>query len=113
MRFGHQILGIIYIVTPVKWKFILKELLFLVKKEKKGDTMSILIDTLLINHNSGPRVGVNNKNSTSYWVIAKNIELFNFCGRIKDAWRILIGKSRAYHFYEDILLAKKKNKHAK
>jgi len=68
--------------------------------------MSILIDKLIIDNANGPRAGVNNKNGTSYWVIAKNIELFNLWGRIKDAWRILIGKSRAYHFYEDDLLRK-------
>jgi len=66
--------------------------------------MSILIDKLIDNNTTGPRAGINNENGTSSWVIAKNIELFNLWGRIKDAWRILTGKSRAYHFYEDDLL---------
>ena len=36
--------------------------------------------------------------------LAKDIELVNIktlLRRIKDAYRVLVGKSRAYHFYED------------
>ena len=36
--------------------------------------------------------------------VAKDIELVNIktlLRRVKDAYRVLIGKSRAYHFYED------------
>ena len=75
--------------------------------------MSILIDTLITNHASGPRAGVNGKNGNSYWVIAKDIELFSIQGRIRDAWRVLTGNSRAYHFYEDDPIRKKRDKHAK
>ena len=38
--------------------------------------------------------------------IAKPYEFFGFATfirRLKDAWRVLTGKSRAYHFYEDTL----------
>ena len=36
--------------------------------------------------------------------LAKDIELVNIktlLRRVKDAYRVLVGKSRAYHFYED------------
>jgi len=58
--------------------------------------MSVLIDEL-----------INDKIITSHkvyickkWYIAKDIEYFSF-KRIKEAYRVLIGKSRAYHFKED------------
>lgn len=38
------------------------------------------------------------------WVIAKPYRLYGirgFISRLKDAYRVLIDKSRAYHFYQD------------
>ena len=59
--------------------------------------MSILIDDLM----SYTTV---NQEINGSWYIAKPYDLQGFAGlkqRIKDAYRVLIGKSRAYHFKED------------
>ena len=62
--------------------------------------MSILIDKLI----------QENKNNSNYvkfgdiWYIAKPLEAKTLCvfaKRIKDAFRVLIGKSKAYHYKED------------
>lgn len=52
-----------------------------------------------------------NQEFNGSWYIAKPYEFFGFqtfIRRLKDAWRILIGKSRAYHFHEDTLKEKPK-----
>ena len=36
------------------------------------------------------------------WYFAKPLNPFRLIPRIKDAWRIISGKSVAVHFYEDI-----------
>lgn len=59
--------------------------------------MSILIDDLI------GYVTVNQE-IDGKWYIAKCYDLQGLAGlkhRIKDAYRVLIGKSRAYHFKED------------
>lgn len=56
--------------------------------------MSILIDRLIV-QSKDVRAGVNGK-----WYVAKPIEYFSV-GRIKDAWRVLVGKARAYHYKID------------
>lgn len=62
--------------------------------------MSILIDELV------RETGVNGLNqlSNGYWYIAKPCGFYGWKGlieRVKDAWRVLTGKSRAYHYAED------------
>ena len=37
----------------------------------------------------------------NYWYIAKPYEGFYLKQRLLDAWRVLVGRSRAYHFKED------------
>jgi hypothetical protein len=56
--------------------------------------MSTLIDNLINQTGVNQQVG-------HYWYIAKPYEGFYLKKRIKDAWRILTGKSRAYHYKED------------
>jgi hypothetical protein len=64
--------------------------------------VSILIDDLVRVYSSTAspvyrRVG-------NVYKIAKDCDYYGLCGfiqRIKDAYRVLIGKSRAYHYYED------------
>lgn len=56
--------------------------------------MSILIDDLLNQTGVAQQFG-------NYWYIAKPYEGFYLKQRIKDAWRVLTGKSRAYHYMED------------
>ena len=61
--------------------------------------MSDLIDDLV-------KLRTCNQEFNGQWYIAKPCEFFGFSTiikRIRDAWRVLTGKSRAYHFYEDLL----------
>jgi len=61
--------------------------------------MSTLIDNLI-------DLRTCNQEFNGAWYIAKPYEFFGFATfirRLKDAWRVLTGKSRAYHFYEDTL----------
>ena len=60
--------------------------------------MSTLIDDLIIEYTTVYQ------EIEGKWYIAKCYDLYGFAGlkhRIKDAFRVLIGKSRAYHFKED------------
>ena len=63
--------------------------------------MSILIDDLVKNG------GMNSQNydkDSGKWYRAKPYGYFGIKGlviRVKDAWRVLVGKSRAYHYHED------------
>ena len=59
--------------------------------------MSTLIDDLLEERTINQRRG-------EYWYIAKPYRLFGWSGfiqRLKDAWRVLTDKSRAFHYKED------------
>ena len=59
--------------------------------------MSVLIDDII-------EYAIVNQEINGKWYIAKCYDLRGFEGlkhRIKDAYRVLIGKSRAYHFKED------------
>ena len=59
--------------------------------------MSELIDDLM-------KDTCTNQEINGYWYIAKPYGFFGFKGfvnRVKDAWRVLIGKSRAFHYMED------------
>ena len=61
--------------------------------------MSILIDELVKLTNC-------NKQYFENWYVAKPYESTGFLAflrRVRDAWRVLTGSSRAYHFYEDEL----------
>lgn len=63
--------------------------------------MSILIDELI---KSGGIVDQNFDEGSGKWYRAKPYGYFGLKGlllRVKDAWRVLIGKSRAYHYHED------------
>ena len=64
--------------------------------------MSILIDELVNLYKPG-NCTYRRVNGTKY--IAKEIITVNLSTiiyRLKDAFRVLIGKSRAYHYYEDL-----------
>lgn len=64
--------------------------------------MSILIDDLVRVYSPSGTPGYRRVKNKMY--IAKDIdfyELSTILYRIKDAWRVLIGKSRAYHYWED------------
>lgn len=64
--------------------------------------MSILIDELVNLYKPG-NCTYRRVNGTKY--IAKEIIIVNLSTiihRLKDAFRVLIGKSRAYHYHEDI-----------
>lgn len=66
--------------------------------------MSTLIDSLVISSNN-PNLMVHQEICGLYY-IAKPCQLQGLPGiipRIKDAYRVLIGKSRAYHYKEDEL----------
>lgn len=56
--------------------------------------MSILIDELL-------ELRTQNQEINGKWYIAKPYDLRSFKQRLQDAYRVLIGKSQAYHFKED------------
>lgn len=56
--------------------------------------MSTLIDDLMI-------LTSQNQEIDGKWYIAKPYDLRNFKQRLQDAYRVLIGKSQAYHFKED------------
>lgn len=61
--------------------------------------MSILIDELVKLTNC-------NKQYFEGWYVAKPYESTGFLAflrRARDAWRVLTGRSRAYHFYQDEL----------
>ena len=60
--------------------------------------MSILIDNLIITYE-----WANNQLNDGQWYIAKPYDLQSFRHRLKDAYRVLVGKSYAYHFKEDEL----------
>lgn len=57
--------------------------------------MSILLDNL-VKHDYQSQRQFNGEG----WYLAKDIRYFSI-ENIIDAWRVLIGKSRAYHFKED------------
>ena len=57
--------------------------------------MSIIIDRL-VQMESEPKACYD-----GYWYAAKPMEIFSIKERIKDAWRVLVGKSRAYHYKAD------------
>ena len=62
--------------------------------------MSELIDNLI---NSDMKN--QNQEFDGKWYMAKPYDFIGFRGflyRLEDAWRVLTGKSRAYHFYEDV-----------
>jgi hypothetical protein len=59
--------------------------------------MSQLIDKL-VTVESKNKVEINGE-----WWIAKPLCDVSLTARIKDAWRILIGKSQAYHYFEDVI----------
>ena len=56
--------------------------------------MSTLIDNLLY-------LSTQNQEINGKWYIAKPYDISSFKERLKDAYRVLIGKSQAYHFKED------------
>lgn len=56
--------------------------------------MSILIDELL-------ELRTQNQEINGKWYIAKPYDLSSFKQRLMDAYRVLVGKSQAYHFKED------------
>jgi hypothetical protein len=61
--------------------------------------MSILIDRL-IEENTQEHTGAMKKFG-DIWYIAKPMDI-NFFKRIKDAIRVLLGKSQAFHYMEDV-----------
>ena len=64
--------------------------------------MSILIDDLLGVYSPSGTPGYRRVKDKMY--IAKPCDFYGLQTiilRIKDAWRILIGKSHAYHYWED------------
>lgn len=56
--------------------------------------MSKLIDDLMI-------LSSQNQEINGKWYIAKPYDLISFKQRLMDAYRVLVGKSQAYHFKED------------
>ena len=56
--------------------------------------MSILIDDLMGFCQTNSQFG-------SCWYVSKPYEGFYLKQRLVDAWRVLTGKSRAYHYKED------------
>ena len=56
--------------------------------------MSVLIDELL-------ELRTQNQEIDGKWYIAKPYDLRSFKQRLIDAYRVLVGKSQAYHFKED------------
>ena len=59
--------------------------------------MSVLIDDLVKTTNV-------NQEIKGYWYISKPYGFFGwrgFIARVKDAWRVLTDKSRAFHYKED------------
>jgi len=56
--------------------------------------MSTLIDDLIF-------LSSQNQDINGKWYIAKPYNLSSFKQRLVDAYRVLIGKSQAYHFKED------------
>lgn len=64
--------------------------------------MSILIDTLVRVY--GPQGNPTKIRVDNRMYIAKPCDFKSLSAlvlRFKDAWRVLIGKSQAYHYYED------------
>ena len=57
--------------------------------------MSTLIDDLMILSSENQEI------LDGGWYIAKPYNISSFKERLKDAYRVLIGKSQAYHFKED------------
>lgn len=56
--------------------------------------MSKLIDNLMF-------LALQNQKIEGRWYIAKPYDLSSFKQRLIDAYRVLVGKSQAYHFKED------------
>lgn len=56
--------------------------------------MSTLIDNLMF-------LSSQNQEIDGKWYIAKPYNLSNLKQRLIDAYRVLVGKSQAYHFKED------------
>ena len=56
--------------------------------------MSTLIDDLIF-------LSSQNQEINGKWYIAKPYDLRSFKQKLQDAYRVLIGKSQAYHFKED------------
>ncbi len=72
--------------------------------------MSKLIDDLVRESGSDPRTLIcstivkKEAQTICKWYIAKPLPFYSigaFFGRLKDAYRVLIDKSRAYHYKED------------
>lgn len=64
--------------------------------------MSILIDKLIDETKQrNTRTEFTNKFGRTYYFESKPCELFDIRTRVKDAWRVLTGKSRAYHYMVD------------
>lgn len=71
--------------------------------------MSILIDKLITEYGGDPKrydvhCGPFCDKGKEFWYIAKDIPFYGispYIMRIKDAWRVLTDKSRAYHYKED------------
>ena len=56
--------------------------------------MSTLIDNLIF-------LSSQNQEIDGKWYVAKPYDLNSFKQRLVDAYKVLIGKSQAYHFKED------------
>ena len=66
--------------------------------------MSRLIDDIMIDYFTCAGGFRRDEDDVYKVYLAKDIELVNIktlLRRVKDAYRVLVGKSRAYHFYED------------
>jgi len=59
--------------------------------------MSILIDRLIRQVKDGPQACFDD-----VWYVAKPMEIFSIRDRMRDAWRVLLGKSKAYHYKRDV-----------
>jgi hypothetical protein len=57
--------------------------------------MSILIDKLVHDAKNDAKSCID-----GVWYLSKDTRYFDF-SRFKDAWRVLIGRSRAYHYKID------------
>ena len=60
--------------------------------------MSVLIDVMVRNSHKFPA----KEEYNGRWYVAKPLEIFSVVGRLRDAWRVLIGRSRAYHYKRDM-----------
>ncbi len=67
--------------------------------------MSKLIDKLIKEHKEHPTTEYDDGKGYSIgWYLAKPLPFYSigsYLSRVKDAYRVLIDKSRAYHYKED------------